>query len=466
MAEQILSKLFDANSFVQTEAYLSSELGIPGDGVITGYGAVGGRLVYAAACDGASEAGALGSVQAGKIARAVTLAVSNGAPFLFVIDSPGLRLAEGISALTGCGQIAKALTKASGVVPLIAVVSGRCAGVLAALAGLCDFIVMNRASGFLSLSGERVAKGKGGYFECKEPFGSGAFHAISGGATVVTETEEEMGGTVRSLLQLLPDNRESGAPSFESADSPERFCAEIGPSQGDTGAGLLRDAVRAVTDTDTPFVELGREHEGNMLCALSTVGGITCGLIAAGAEGKPEIGGAACEKAASFLEFCDAFRIPVVTFLNAEGFAASLAEEKRFAAGDAAGLFYAYAASGVPKISIVTEKAYGGVYLAMGSKVMGADYTAAWENADIAPLSPEACVEILYREEILASADPDACRKEKTEEYRKQYAGPMASAARGETDAIIAPGETRACIASALMMLSGKRFPGGSQERP
>lgn len=455
MAEQIISKLFDSSSFVRTEAYLTSDVGVSGDGVVTGYGAVSGRLVYAAVYDSNVLNGALGEVQAGKIARCVTLAQRNGAPFVFVIDSAGVRLAEGVSALAGYGTIAKALAKASGVIPLVAVAAGECVGTMAALAGMCDFTVMNKAKGHLYMNSELVISGMSGSFSEEEGFGGGAFNSASGAVSVLAEDEDSMYEKVRTLLSLLPDNNVSGAPYYESSDDLNRYCAGADEISDETG---IIDVIKEIIDSDAPFIEIREGYAKEITCLLAVMGGNTVGIVASEIEKDTYLSAAACEKASSFVSLCDLFNIPVVTLSGSCGFLAEMGEERLSISESAARLIGAYCVAEVPKITIVTKRSYGGAYVALGSKSIGADYAAAWDCADIAALSPAAGVEIMFRDEIVSSADVAACRAEKLADYKANYSGPEAAAAKGEIDEIIKPGETRAFVISALMMLSGKNI--------
>ncbi len=459
MAEQIISKLFDNSSFVRTEAYIVSDLGVSGDGIVTGYGAVSGRLVYAAVYDNEVLNGAFGQVQAGKIARTVALAARNGAPFVFVIDSKGVRLNDGVAALAGYGVVAKALAKASGVIPMIAVVEGECVGTMAALAGLCDFTVMNKASGRMYMNSDFVISGKTGSFVEDKSFGSGSFNSESGATSVLAEDGADMYQKVRTLLQLLPDNNASGTPNFEGADDLNRYCDSL--DFEDCGKAI--DIIKNIVDSDAPVIEIREGYAKEIICALGVMGGNTVGIVASEIEAETFLSAAACEKAASFVELCDSFNIPVVTLSSSCGFAAEVSEEKLSVSESAARLIGAYCVAEVPKITVVTKNAYGGAYVALCSKSIGADYVAAWEKADIAALCPEAGIEVMYHDDIVNAANADACRKEKLADYRAEFSGPEAAAAKGEIDEIIKPGETRAFVISALMMLSGKSFFGGRQ---
>jgi acetyl-CoA carboxylase carboxyltransferase component len=455
MAEKIISMLFDNDSFVRTEAYVISEAGVSGDGVITGYGAVSGRLVYAAVYDSSVLGGAFGLVQANKIARTVALAKRNGAPFVFVIDSQGVKLNEGVSALSGYGVLASALANASGVIPLVADVDGICPGTMAALAGMCDFTVMNKEKGKLYMNSELVVSGVSGTFVEDKSYGGGEYNSASGGATVLSEDQASMYSKVRTLLQLLPDNNASGAPNFESNDDLNRYCGTL-----ENKAVSASDIIKNIADNDAPVIEIREGYAKEVVCALGVMGGATVGFVASEIAEESYLTAAGCEKTASFVELCDSFNIPVVTLSGSCGFLASEKEEKLSLSESAARLMGAYSIAEVPKITVVTKQAYGGAYVAMGSKSLGCDYAAAWDVADVAALSPKAGVEIMYHDDIVSSVSPDATRAEKINEYKELYAGPGAAAAKGELDEIIKPGETRAFVISALMMLSGKSFFG------
>jgi acetyl-CoA carboxylase carboxyltransferase component len=415
-------------------------------------------LVYAAVYDSSVLGGAFGLVQANKIARTVALAKRNGAPFVFVIDSQGVKLGEGVSSLSGYGIIASAFAKASGVVPLIAVAAGSCMGTMAALAGMCDFTVMNKEKGKLFMNSELVISGISGEFLEDKSFGGGEYNSKSGAATVLAENESEMYGKVRTLLSLLPDNNASGAPNFESVDDYNRYCGQLDGIEN-SSAGII-DVIKCIADVDAPVLEIREGYAKEIVCALGVTGGNTVGFVASEISEKSYLTAAGCEKAASFVELCDSFNIPVVTLSGSCGFLASEKEEKLSLSESAARLMGAYIIAEVPKITVVTKQAYGGAYVALGSKSLGSDYTAAWDIADIAALSPEAGVEIIYHDDIVSAVSADSCREEKLKEYRAEYAGPQAAAAKGEIDEIIKAGETRAFVISALMMLSGKSFFG------
>ncbi|MBQ8399326.1 MAG: carboxyl transferase [Clostridia bacterium] len=438
-----VANLFDAGTFVELGRFVKkattefdNEPGNEFEGVVTGYGAIDGKLVFAFVQDFSRMKGAMSEAHAKKIVAVYDSAMKSGAPVIGVFDSAGAKVLEGVAALSGYGSIMKAAAQASGVIPQIAVIAGTCSGSLATIASMSD-VVIGAKSGSLYINSPFAQKAKG-----EEKAGTIEYAAENGAVSVVTETVEEALVTAKKLIVLFPSNNVEGTAYNEVADSANRLVA---------GEGALTEIVSELVDAGSA-VEFGKEYAPDTATTVASIGGITVGVVAAG--GKLTAKGA--EKAAKFVSFCDSFSIPVVTLVDCEGTAACACSEKAPFSSKLARLASAYAVSTTAKVSVVTGKAYGTVFTVFGSKTLGADVAFATPNASISVMPTEAAVEFIYADQIKTAADPMAEKEAVTAEWSEKVCSPVTAARNGDLDDIIAASELRMRVAAALEMLSGK----------
>lgn len=451
MNTDILNLLFDADTFVQTNAYVSAPLyeqntnseRFIGDGVLTGYGSVSGRAVFAAIQDESVLKGSVGSAHARKISECIDMAVKVGAPFVFIIDSAGARLKEGIAALGGYGRIMKSFSAAIGAVPTIAFINGQCSGAASIIASMADFTVMPDKGAVFSVTGSDAAGDKAG---------SADSVSASGVLSCRGKDIQECANAVKELIDYLPDNALCGAPEIEAEEDISSLIDTNGFGTFDEYD--VRSLISRLADGGK-WTELYSGFAESAVCGIMRIGGKTACLLA----NQPSVQNGvidsdACSKFSGMLAFCDKFNIPVITLTNTCGLAASLSEENKGLSASAALLVSSFANSSVPKINVITGKAYGSAYLIMNGKNTGADIVYAWKDADISVITPEAGALILYDDEIKASDDPISARKDAILKYRSEYSTPVYAASEGLVDDIIMPSETRARIISALYLLS------------
>ena len=453
MENRIWNELFDANTFVQTNSYMvspsASAEDAVGDGVVTGYGSIEGRAVFAAVQDETVLKGSVGIAHASKIASCIEMAVKCGAPFLMVINSAGARINEGIEVLSGYGAIAKAVSEALGIIPVFAMVNGQCSGFAAVLAEMADFVLMSQEGSYLAISGKEALAAASGK-DCKEA-GTAKANLHAGNISYFGENSGDCFCKIKELLSYLPDSCDREPPAAESEDPYTR------PVQAQKFGTFepydVKDLIREIADHGT-WCELSAGYAPNAVTGLARIGDRTACIIAnQPAEADGDLDTAACNKIAGMLAFCDRFSIPVVTLTNTNGFAVSLEEEQNGLTSAAALLITSYTNSSVPKINVITGKAYGSAYIAMNGKQTGADLVYAWKQADIAMITPEAGALLIYNDQIQAAEDPAAARKAYIQKYRAEYASPVYAAAKGLVDDMIDPAETRARIISALYLL-------------
>ena len=455
-ARERLKLLFDEGSFVEINAFVTGET--PAEGVVSGYGTVNDRLVYAYSQDYSSLGGAMGKTNAKKISYTLDLAAKMGAPVVSVLDSKGAKISEGIDALTSIGEIFAKNTELSGLVPQIAVVLGNCAGGAVYTPSISDFVFMSDKNANMYMNSPSVITGVSGEECTAEEVGSAAACSKNGSADFVYSTEEECFKNVKILLSYLPSNNLEGTPVEIPSDDINRISENIYSMIPDNGADFdMKNIIREVAD-NTVLFETSSEYAKNMTTGFIRLNGITVGVVA---NNSADHSGVLCisaaKKAAKFINFCDSFNIPVLTFVDCGGFAVSKCQENRGISDAASALLATYASVTVPKITVVVRKAYGSAYLAMGSKVCGADMVFAYPTAEISIMAPDGAANIMYSEEIAASADPVSCRNEKIAEYRDKVAAPYTAAKNGYIDDIIEPDSTRPRLISALEMLSTKR---------
>ncbi len=467
-ARERLLALFDDRSFVEIDAFVESravdfgmlEKRVPGDGVVTGYGTINGRLVYAAAQDFTVIGGSLGEMHAKKITKVMDLALKTGAPFISLNDSGGARIQEGLDALSGYGDIFYRNTMASGVIPQISIIMGPCAGGAVYSPAITDFIFMVDKTSYMCITGPEVIKAVTGENVTTQELGGAYVHnAVSGVAHFLCENDAECLEQVRRLLSFLPDNNMTEAPVCETGDDPNRMQYELNAIIPDE-PNRAYDMYEVITSTvdNGEFFEIQKHFAPNIIVGYGRINGRTVGIIA---NQPKHMAGAldvnSSDKAARFVRFCDAFNIPLVTFTDVPAFLPGVGQEHSGIIRHGAKLLYAFSEATVPKINVILRKAYGGAYIAMNSKTLGADMVFAWPSAEIAVMGAEGAANIIFRKEIKAAEDPEKVRKQKIEEYTEKFSNPYVAAKRGYVDDVIEPATTRQRIASALEMLLTKR---------
>ncbi|MGH9124025.1 MAG: acyl-CoA carboxylase subunit beta [Acidimicrobiales bacterium] len=430
------------------------------DGVITGFGTVDGRKVCVFSQDFTVNGGSLGEVFGEKVHKIMDLAVSIGVPMIGINDGAGARVQEGVVGLAYYGGIFHRNVASSGVIPQISVVMGSCAGGAVYSPAITDFIFMVRESSQMFITGPDVVRTVTGEEVTLEQLGGAMTHATkSGVATFVSGDEKECLDDVRYLLSFLPSNNLEDPPHIDTGDDPERRSPELRELMPDSPNMPydMRKVITAVVDNGE-FLEYFPYWGASLLCGLARIGGRVVGLMGnqpAVLAGVLDIDSS--EKGARFVRTCDSFNIPLVTFVDVPGFMPGTDQEYGGIIRHGAKLLYAYCESSVPRVQVITRKAYGGAYVVMNSKSIGADLAFAWPSAELAVMGPEGAVEILYRRELAESVDPVARRRQLADEYTERYANPYLAAERGYVDDVIDPAETRAVLARSLEMLQTKR---------
>jgi acetyl-CoA carboxylase carboxyltransferase component len=430
------------------------------DGVVTGFGTIDGRKVCIFSQDFTVFGGALGEVFAEKIHKIMDLSLSIGAPMIGLNDGAGARIQEGVVSLASYGGIFHRNVLASGVVPQISVILGPCAGGAVYSPAMTDFIFMVRETSHMFITGPDVVKTVTGEEVTLEQLGGAMSHATkSGVATFVAGDEKSCLDEVRYLFSFLPANNMEEPPFVESGDDPERLTPELtglmpaSPNQPYD----MKKVIAAVVD-DGDFVEYHAYWAMNIVCGFARIGGHVVGIVG----NQPQVLAGvldidSSEKAARFVRTCDSFNIPLVTFVDVPGFMPGTDQEYGGIIRHGAKLLYAYCESTVPRIQIITRKAYGGAYVVMNSKSIGADLAYAWPSAELAVMGPQGAVEILYRKELAEADDSAVRRTELVDEYIERYANPYLAAERGFVDDVIDPAQTRAVLSRALSVLRTKR---------
>jgi acetyl-CoA carboxylase carboxyltransferase component len=467
-ARERLEHLLDEGSFVEIDAFVESrgtdfgmqEKKTAGDGVVTGYGTIDGRLVFISSQDFTVIGGSLGEMHAKKITKVMDMAMKMGAPFISINDSGGARIEEGIDALGGFGEIFRRNTLASGVIPQISVIMGPCAGGAVYSPAITDFIFMVEKTSHMFITGPSVIKAVTGENVTFEALGgAGAHSTISGVAHFASPDEETCFSQIKKLISFLPDNNLSDPEILPCQDDVNRLDEDLNsivPDDPNKPYDMLTLIARVVDNRD--FFEVHEGFARNLIVGFGRIGGRTVGIVA----NQPRILAGvldvdASDKAARFVRFCDAFNIPLITFTDVPGYLPGVKQEHTGIIRHGAKLLYAFSEATVPKINVIVRKAYGGAYIAMNSKHLGADMVLAWPTAEIAVMGPEGAANIIFRKEIGMAKDPIAFRQEKIREYRDKFSNPYIAAARGYVDDVIEPAETRQRIAGTLDMLSGKR---------
>ena len=467
-ARERIALLLDEGSFQELDAFVthrSTDFGLDrqrflGDAVVTGYGKVDGRQVFVYSQDFTVLGGSLSEAVAQKVCKVMDLAMSVGAPMVGLIDSGGARIQEGVDSLAGYSDIFHRNVWASGVIPQISVILGPAAGGATYSPALTDFIFMASGVGQMYITGPDVIRSVTGEDVSHEELGGARAHASrSGVAHFAIEGEEACIAEVRRLLSFLPSNNMEDPPRAQPSDDPERRDAELAhvvPENPNQPYNMLDVVSRVVDGGD--FLEVHSSFAANVIVGFARFDGRVAGIIG----NQPEmIAGVldidASVKAARFARFCDAFNIPLVTFVDVPGFMPGTHQEYGGIIRHGAKLIFAYAEATVPKISVLTRKAYGGAYIVMSSKNLHGDVNLAWPSGEVAVMGAEGAVNIIHRGEIGASDDPDSTRAELIADYESRMMNPYAAAARGLLDDVIDPTETRPRIISALDMLQNKR---------
>ncbi|PQD96587.1 methylmalonyl-CoA carboxyltransferase [Pradoshia eiseniae] len=466
-ARERIDLLVDEDSFVELYAFVehrNKDFGLdqvkgPGDGVVTGYGKIDGRPVYIFSQDFTVFGGALGEMHAKKISNIMDLAAKNGAPIIGLNDSGGARIQEGVTSLDGYGHVFYRNVIYSGVVPQISVIMGPCAGGAVYSPAITDFVFMVDKTSQMFITGPKVIETVTGEKISSEDLGGAKVHnTISGNAHFEGETEEETLKMVRRLVSYLPLNNDQLPPRKEwddkNDDRPD-LC-DIVPYDGVRPYDVRKVVVEVVDEGS--FMEVQAGFAKNIVVGLARLRGETIGLVCN--QPKNMAGGLdinSSDKAARFIRFCDSFNIPIVTFEDVSGFFPGIKQEHGGIIRHGAKILYAYSEATVPKLTVILRKAYGGAYVALNSKSIGADLVYAWPNAEIAVMGPQGAANIIFAREINNSPDPEKVRQQKIEEYREKFANPYVAASQGMVDDVIDPRDTRLKIAQALEILRTKK---------
>jgi len=473
-ARERIEKLLDPGSFVETGMFVkhrSTEFGmerreLPADGVITGYGTIDGRLVFVFAQDFTVMGGSLGEMHAMKIKRIMELAMEAGAPVIGLNDSGGARIQEGVDSLKGYGEIFKMNTLLSGVVPQITAIMGPCAGGAVYSPAIGDFILMvDNPASFMFITGPQVVKAVTGVEVTPIQLGGAMVHAQrSGQAHLIGKSDEEVLMLIRRLVGYLPSNNMEKPPRVKSNDPPFRKTPNlysIVPDDPNKGYDV-RNVIREIVDRDEhgnpDFLEILPYFAHNAVVGFGRMNGQTVGIVA---NNPIHLAGVldidSSDKIARFVRTCDAFNIPIVTLVDVPGYLPGTQQEYGGIIRHGAKVLYAYSEATVPMVTVILRKAYGGAYLAMGSKHLGADFVFAWPTAEIAVMGPEGAANIIFRKEIANAENPEEVRQKRIAEYRERFANPYVAASRGYIDDVIDPAETRAKVIMALEAMESKR---------
>jgi acetyl-CoA carboxylase carboxyltransferase component len=467
-ARERIDKLLDPGTFVEfdtfalhrNESFGMGDKRIPGDGVVTGYGTIGGRQVAVFSHDATAFGGSLGEVFAEKVVKIMDWASKVGCPCLGINDSGGARIQEGVVSLAGYAYIFQRNVDSSGVIPQLSLIVGPCTGGAVYSPAMTDFIFMTKGVGYMFITGPDVIKVTTGEQVGFEDLGGAEVHNLkSGVAHFLAETEKEAFAQIKELLSYLPQSNKEKPPFVATKDPADRMDKELQTVVPDS-SGVpydMHDVIRRVFD-DGKFLEIQPYFGPNLITGFARLGGHSVGMVA----NQPKAGAGALDidasvKGGRFVRFCDAFNIPIITFVDVPGFLPGTAQEYGGIIRHGAKLLYAFCEATVPKLTVITRKAYGGAYDVMSSKHIGADYNVAWPSAEIAVMGPQGAVNVIFRREIQAAADPAAKTKELVDDYIEKFANPYFAAERGYIDDVIEPQQTRPRLISALNALQTKR---------
>jgi acetyl-CoA carboxylase carboxyltransferase component len=470
-ARERIEALLDANSFVEVGTFtehrgggLMEKVKAPGEGVVTGFGTVDGRKVAVFSQDFTVLGGSLGKMHAAKIAKVMDLAAKVGCPIIGLNDSAGARIQEGVDSLSGYGEIFYRNAVYSGVVPQLSAILGPCAGGAVYSPALTDFVLMSRGSSYMFITGPEVIKSVTKEDVTFEALGGADVHTRrSGVAHLEGQDDLDVIDKLRRLLSYLPSSAREQPPVRATADPFDRETRQVlGIVHPDQRKPYpMIEIVKAVVD-DHDFLEVQPDWAKNMIVGFARLAGRPVGIVANNPRymaGVLNIDSS--DKAARFIRTCDCFNIPILTFVDVTGFLPGVAQEHAGIIRHGAKMLYAYAEATVPKITLITRKSYGGAYLAMNSRDMGADVVLAWPTATVAVMGAEGAANIIYRREITSAPDREAAKARKIEQYKKEFDNPYQAASRGYVDDVIPPEHTRRHLISHLLMLEGKR-----EERP
>ncbi|MFQ6093188.1 MAG: acyl-CoA carboxylase subunit beta [bacterium] len=467
-ARERVDLLLDEGSFQELDMFVThraTEFGIQnqkylGDSVVTGWGTIDGRLVYVFSQDFTVFGGSLSEVHAEKVCKIMDMAMKNGAPVIGLNDSGGARIQEGVVSLAGYAYIFLRNTLASGVVPQISAIMGPCAGGAVYSPALTDFVIMVKNTSYMFITGPDVIKAVTREAVTFEELGGAMTHNTkSGVAHFAAEGEKDGLSLIRRLIGFIPQNNMEDPPFVPTDDPPDRMDETLNTIVPDSPAKSynMKDVIRRVVD-DTDFFEVHEHWARNIIVGFARLAGHSVGIVAqqpAVLAGVLDINSSI--KGARFIRFCDCFNIPIITFEDVPGFLPGVAQEHGGIIRSGAKLLYAYCEATVPRITVITRKAYGGAYDVLNSRHIRGDISYAWPTAEIAVMGPEGAVNIIFRKEIAAAKDPKAERTRLIQEYRERFANPYIAAARGYIDDVIEPRQTRPRLIKALQMLSNKR---------
>ncbi len=468
-ARERIEILLDEGSFKEIDAFVThrtTDFGLGdkekplGDGVVTGYGTIDGRMVYVFSQDFTVFGGSLGRAHADKIIKIQDMAMKNGAPIIGLNDSGGARIQEGVVSLGGYADIFLRNTLSSGVIPQISCILGPCAGGAVYSPAITDFIIMTKNTSYMFVTGPDVVRSVTHEDVTFEELGGADTHnEISGVAHFAAENEEHALFTIRTLLSFIPRNNMEDPPTITTQDDPLRTESSLDTIIPDNPNKPydMHEVITAIVD-DGFFLEVHQHYAKNIIVGFARLNGRSVGIVAnqpAVLAGVLNIN--ASIKAARFVRFCDCFNIPLLTLEDVPGFLPGLAQEQGGIIRHGAKLLYAYAQATVPKITVITRKAYGGAYDVMSSKHIRGDVNLAWPTAEIAVMGPEGAINILYRRELAAAKDPETLRAQLVQDYRETFATPYVAASWGYLDDVIEPNNTRPLVINALEMLQNKR---------
>ncbi|WP_085991963.1 acyl-CoA carboxylase subunit beta [Oceanobacillus senegalensis] len=470
-ARERIDYLLDEGSFVELNPFIetrASDFGMnsnsaKGEGVVTGYGKINGKPIYLFAQDFTVYGGALGEMHGKKIAAVMDLAAKNGFPFIGLNDSGGARIQEGVSSLDGYGQVFYRNSIYSGVIPQISVIMGPSAGGAVYSPAITDFVIMVEKTSQMFITGPKVIETVTGEKISSEDLGGASIHnSKSGNAHFKSASEEEALDLVKKLIDYLPANykERSERKENETSDELRPDLTDVVPFHA-VRPYDVKKVIDQVVDLDS-FFEVQQDFAKNVVVGFARIKGETVGLVCN--QPKYMAGGLdidSSDKASRFIRFCDAFNIPLITFEDVTGFFPGVKQEHGGIIRHGAKILYAYSEATVPKITVITRKAFGGAYVALNSKSIGADIVYAWPNAEIAVMGPEGAANIIFAKEIAESDEPEKLRQEKIDTYREKFANPYVAAGLGMVDDVIDPRETRMKLIQALEMLSNKQ-----EERP
>lgn len=471
-ARERLDKLLDKGTFCElgmfakhrTTAFGMDKVEIPADAVVTGYGKIDGRTVYVFSQDFTSTGGTLSEMHAKKIANVLDMAMKQGCPVIGINDSGGARIQDGVDALSGYGQIFFRNTMASGVVPQICAIIGPCAGGAVYSPALMDFIFMVKDISYAFITGPRVVKAAMGEEVSEmELGGAEPAHKKAGVACRSEDDEENCLANIRKLLSYLPSNNKERPQRIISGDSPDRTDEDLfgivpaNPKRPYNMHKIIQRVFDQREDTQSNYFELFGDYATNIITCFARLDGYTVGIIA----NQPMVLAGcldinASDKASRFIRFCDAFNIPIITFVDVPGYLPGTAQEWGGIIRHGAKMLYAYSEATVPKITVTIRKAYGGSYLGMCSKDVGADYVFCWPTTELAVMGPEGAADIIFKKEIEAAEDKEKVREEKIDEYRRIFANPQRAAEHLHVDDVIDPAQTRPILIKALETLLQK----------